>query len=336
MPRKKESRWETFIASDGKPVDFPTNWIDILDGFKYKPKPREEFAHLKRDLQAGDMIDLWVNPKPFKNNRKVIVTEQMLELWNDIHGDELRQYVRVLSGPAGVGKSYLSYFLAARAYAEGWPILYISDAGDLDKGNEQETAMELIKRFLALKKDILTAAELDLLVSDYYATIDVSRHAIGVIFEKLLQQAEQKSLLLVDEHGELFQRTPTIPEQYKSLYHLQSLSLRRFSQLLCNFHWNCTCQPRWIITGYQGKSKGPHQLRTTRAVSSSLPSTMSKPKYLKWTLNKSPEKEHDFLYKVKWKGYGEEMKNPHLLAKKGNYCRGAHRIQNPKRRKSKE
>ncbi|KAG0285783.1 hypothetical protein BGZ96_010027 [Linnemannia gamsii] len=66
----------------------------------------------------------------------------MLELWEDMRGDQEFTYRRVLSGSMGVGKSYLSYFLASKAYSEGWLVLYMSDAGLLDKNKQDESALE--------------------------------------------------------------------------------------------------------------------------------------------------------------------------------------------------
>ncbi|KAG0065305.1 hypothetical protein BGZ92_005591, partial [Podila epicladia] len=186
------------------------------------------FGHLKDDLRAGDAIimpSMGQSPKDFElhgQGRKLFVTEQMLELWEDMRGDNERTYRRVLSCPMGVGKSYLSYFLAAKAYAEGWLVLYISDAGLLDGDDENESALEVFKRFLALNKDILTGAELDMLVNKYNGTLDISRKAIWVIFRTLLMSMDRKTLLLVDEHGKLCEKEPYVSEKFKSLNPLLS------------------------------------------------------------------------------------------------------------------
>ena len=94
----------------------------------------------------------------------------------------------------GVGRSYLSYFLAARPYTEGWFTLYISDAGVLETRTEEKSAMELVKRFLALNKYILSVAELEMLVNDYNGKYDISINATSVIFGTLLSQRERISL----------------------------------------------------------------------------------------------------------------------------------------------
>ncbi|KAF9176185.1 hypothetical protein BGZ50_001478, partial [Haplosporangium sp. Z 11] len=180
------------------------------------------------ELKAGQAIiipSMGQSPKhfgPHGQDHTLFVTEQMLELWEDMRGDKKHTYRRVLSGPMGVGKSYLSYFLAARAYAEGWLVLYISDAGVLDKDEENESALELVKRFLAINKNILTAAELENLVNNYDGTRNISRNALSVIFDTLLKTQERKMLLLVDEHGKLFQREPYVPVKFASLNPLSS------------------------------------------------------------------------------------------------------------------
>ncbi|KAF9943611.1 hypothetical protein BGZ70_005716, partial [Mortierella alpina] len=146
----------------------------------------------------------------------------MLELWEDMRGDQEFTYRRVLSGPMGVGKSYLSYFLAARAYAEGWLVLYLSDAEVLDKNTQDESALQVVKRFLAMNKDILTGAELEILVRDYNGRGDILTDAASLIFQDLLMSRDRKTLLLVDEHGKLFEKEPYVPDKFKSLVPLKS------------------------------------------------------------------------------------------------------------------
>ncbi|KAG0354095.1 hypothetical protein BG005_006764, partial [Podila minutissima] len=222
--------WKQYTASDGKTIDLPPLWIDILASNEFAPAPRTAFNHLKNenDLRAGVAINvpnLGQIPKEsglHGQGHNLFVTEQMLELWEDMRGDKDRAYRRVLSGPMGVGKSYLSYFLAAKAYAEGWLVLYISDAGVLDTNAENESELEVIKRFLALNQDILTGAELEMLVNDYDGTYNISTDATSVIFGTLLKTSDRKTLLLVDEHEKLFRKKPYIPDKFTSLNPLQS------------------------------------------------------------------------------------------------------------------
>ncbi|KAF9988390.1 hypothetical protein BGZ65_006178 [Modicella reniformis] len=139
----------------------------------------------------------------------------------------------------GVGKSYISYFLAARAYAEGWSVLYIADAGVLDTQNQDESAMSVVEIFLAQNKDILTAKELNALVEDYNGNYNISIDAISVIFGTLLKEQERKVLLIVDEHGKLFEGKLPLPEKLKSLNPLQSFHCNRalfFQNIVKSYH----------------------------------------------------------------------------------------------------
>ncbi|KAF9370020.1 hypothetical protein CPB97_003085 [Podila verticillata] len=239
--------WKEYTAFDGTIVHLPPLLIDILASNEFAAEPRTAFDHLKDDinLQAGHAINmpsLGQTPKHFVDgdiNHRFFITVQMLELWDEMRHDTRTTYRRVLSGPMGVSKSYLSYFLAAKAYVEKWLVLYISDAGLLDRDDENESALLLVKRFLALNKDILTGIELKMLVNDYDGTRDISRNALSVIFGTLLMTRERKTLLLVDEHGKLFQRDPYVPEKFKSLNPLSS------------YHWwgEDTNGSRLIFTG---------------------------------------------------------------------------------------
>ncbi|KAG0198791.1 hypothetical protein BGX33_012070 [Mortierella sp. NVP41] len=232
LPANKKIRitegWRRYTASDGKVVDLPPSWIDILANTEFEPEPRAAFDHLKDDLRAGDAItvpSMGQTPKEFGRHgqgRRLFVTEQMLELWEDMRGDQEFTYRRVLSGPMGVGKSYLSYFLAARAYAEGWLVLYLSDAGVLEQNKQDESALQVVKRFLAMNKDILTGTELEILVRDYNGTGDILTDAASLIFGTLLKSWDRKTLLLVDEHGKLFEKEPYVPDKFKSLVPLKS------------------------------------------------------------------------------------------------------------------
>ncbi|KAG0271415.1 hypothetical protein BGZ95_000771 [Linnemannia exigua] len=234
LPQKKkiriEENWRPFTASDGTPVDLPPSWIDILANPEFVPEPRAAFAHLKNDLRTGDAIivpSMGQVPKEFGSHGRgqtLFVSEQMLELWEEMRGNQELTYRRVLSGPMGVGKSYLSYFLAAKAYAEGWLVLYISDAKVLDMNKQDEAALEVVTRFLAMNKDILTGAEFEMLVRNYNGTDDISTRAVSAIFRELLKSQDRKTLLLVDEHGKLFEKEPYVPDKFKSLVPLSSFN----------------------------------------------------------------------------------------------------------------
>ncbi|KAF9898938.1 hypothetical protein BX616_003433 [Lobosporangium transversale] len=206
-------------------VTLPPSWIAMLEDSRYLPKPRNEFEHLKDDLKAGSWVDipsLGQVPKGYRVS-EILVTHQMLELWNEMEEEQRCVYRRVLSGPMGIGKSFLSYFLTARAYAEGWLTLYISDAGTLDTSEKADSYMEVIERFLVMNKDVLTAAELETLVSGYGVQGGIWNTAIIRVFNMLMQK-ERKTLTIIDEHGKLFRFDKPVPEKFKSLKPLMDLS----------------------------------------------------------------------------------------------------------------
>ncbi|KAG0346479.1 hypothetical protein BG004_001646 [Podila humilis] len=232
-PQKKKTRiaeeWRPFTASDGGQVELPASWIDFLANTEFAPEPRAAFAHLRNNLRPGNAITILrmgQSPNYFEIHglgQTLFVTEQMLELWKDISGDKGKTYKRILSGPRGIGKSYLSHFLAARAYAEGWLMLYIEDAGVLNSRTEVMSSQSVVQRFLAFNKDILTTAELRKLVDGYDGTINISTHAISRIFEDFLKSTRRKTLLLVDEHWKLFEKSPFVPDKFVSLGPLSRL-----------------------------------------------------------------------------------------------------------------
>ncbi|KAF9420713.1 hypothetical protein BGZ76_004056 [Entomortierella beljakovae] len=138
-----QESWESYVASDGISVALPSAWISIPSGKELQPSPRKEFSHLKGGLKPGDKVtipSIGQLPKDFGTyNSDILITEQMLELWDEMQERQRIAYRRVLSGPMGVGKSFLSYFLAARAYAEGWMTHYIADEGVLDKESRDDS-----------------------------------------------------------------------------------------------------------------------------------------------------------------------------------------------------
>jgi hypothetical protein len=50
---------------------------------------------------------------------------------------------------SGIGKSYLALFLAAKAYAEGWLLLYVLDANKLAINNSADIAWAICEHFFA-------------------------------------------------------------------------------------------------------------------------------------------------------------------------------------------
>ncbi|KAG0378734.1 hypothetical protein BGX24_002966 [Mortierella sp. AD032] len=166
LPASKKIRltegWKQSTASDGTAVALPPSWIDILASTDFVPEPRAAFNHLKKDLQAGDSIlvpSMGQTPKDFERHgldHRFFITEQMLGLWEDMRGDQKLTYRHPVRSNG--------------AYAEGWLVLYLSDTKVLDRDDENESALALVKRFLALNKDILTGAEMEMLIHMYNGT----------------------------------------------------------------------------------------------------------------------------------------------------------------------
>ncbi|ORZ12933.1 hypothetical protein BCR41DRAFT_98142 [Lobosporangium transversale] len=109
-----EEGWREYRASDGKMVTLPPSWIAMLENPEDPPDPRNKFNHLKAVIRLViefDIPSLGRRPKQFKKyNSEFMITDQMLELWKEISAEQIFSYQRVLSGPMGVGKSYLFLF----------------------------------------------------------------------------------------------------------------------------------------------------------------------------------------------------------------------------------
>ncbi|KAF9917249.1 hypothetical protein BX616_001585 [Lobosporangium transversale] len=105
----------------------------MLESNDFKPKPRTDFSTLLK-VEAGDQItamNLGQTPKSFGEGyqgHEFFVTEQMMDLWKELTSKSRRPKQKCISGPTGVEKSHIAWFLAAKAYAHGWPVLYIADA----------------------------------------------------------------------------------------------------------------------------------------------------------------------------------------------------------------
>ncbi|KAF9178600.1 hypothetical protein BGZ49_005302, partial [Haplosporangium sp. Z 27] len=162
---RKQNPWKEYQAVDG-PVDLPPALISLIDNCDiFKPEPRDKFKQELDGKKTGDLItlpSLGQEPKEYREGfqgSSFFITEQMMDLWRRFSKDSDHSIKKLLAGPMGVGKSYLAIFLAARAYAEGWPVLYVSDAGELVKESSSGTGKQICGRFFALNKDILTVAD---------------------------------------------------------------------------------------------------------------------------------------------------------------------------------
>ncbi|RHZ75616.1 hypothetical protein Glove_212g191 [Diversispora epigaea] len=223
-----EQGWKSYTASDGHSVKLPSQIIDILESDKFVPDKRIDFQNAFQNLSACQSIilpHLGQKPKYFAEGyqgKALLVTKQMIDIWDKLSADSDRSIKRVLLGPMGIGKSYITYFLAAKAYAEGWLMLYIADASELCLNTSEEAGKVICEYFLALNKDILTGAEFELLIKNKNVDCSFSNVAESILGD-LLKQVDQKTLLIIDEHGVLFEKDP-VPERLHILKPLMNLT----------------------------------------------------------------------------------------------------------------
>jgi hypothetical protein len=148
----------------------------------------------------------------------------MIDICDDLSKDTGNAIKFILSGPMGVGKSYISYFLASKAYAEGWIVLYIADASDLDTETSVHAGVVICEYFFALNKDILTVTDLENIVQ----LVDYRFNEVEVVVAesifKLLKTSVLKTLLIVDEHGALFEQNTPVPARLPVLAPLMNLN----------------------------------------------------------------------------------------------------------------
>ncbi|RIA79843.1 hypothetical protein C1645_839802 [Glomus cerebriforme] len=237
IKKRRIDNWVEYTTKDGL-VELPPILSTMLASKKFRPAPRNEFEKLLKDVQFGQNIilpSLGQEPKNYGENyqgKSLLITEQMIEIWNMLASDRDSSTKRVLSGPVGVGKSYLALFLAAKAYAEGWLLLYVSDANKLAKPDDAEIAKEICICFLALNNDILTKDYFNQLMSLLSRSEEneekVMQRVASNIMDDLLKQLEEKTLLVIDEHDKLFESDPPVP--LKQNYYTHYLdSTQRYS-----------------------------------------------------------------------------------------------------------
>ncbi|KAF9179752.1 hypothetical protein BGZ49_005118, partial [Haplosporangium sp. Z 27] len=194
----------------GKQALLPRFLVDMLRDNSHIPDPRHDFSELL-NVKEGDQIkarSLGQAPKFFARGvqgNEFIISEQMMELWTMLDNDDGFSITKCLSGPMGVGKSYIAWFLAAKAYSHGWPVLYIPDAGDLQEcTTKKQAAIIICQRFISLNKDILTLDELASMVKYEDKDMSLEEVAARYVLKNLLQQERRKTLFIIDEHGALF------------------------------------------------------------------------------------------------------------------------------------
>ncbi|KAF9434215.1 hypothetical protein BGZ76_008368 [Entomortierella beljakovae] len=77
------------------------------------------------NVRVGDQVaakSLVQQPKFFEEgfqDKEFVISEQMMKSWELLNGESGTSIKGCLSGLKGVGKSYITWFLAAKAYAHG-------------------------------------------------------------------------------------------------------------------------------------------------------------------------------------------------------------------------
>ena len=150
--RRLEEGWADYTATDDQSVDMPPSLIHMLNDNKFVSEPRSNFLNTLQNAQPGQLITmpgLGACPKGFGEGypqNSILVTEQMIEMWQVLSGNQQRSIKRVLSGPIGVGKSYLALFLVAKAFLRIGPCFIL-----------QMPAYLTSHRFSSVNRDILAA-----------------------------------------------------------------------------------------------------------------------------------------------------------------------------------
>ncbi|CAI2164688.1 12967_t:CDS:1 [Funneliformis geosporum] len=206
----------------------------MLTDTQFKPDSRPEFTQMLNSIRAGSQItikNLGQQPKNFTEGyqgEQFFITKQMMDIWEEFDADSKHSIKKVLSGPVGVGKSYIAWFLAANAYANSWLTLYVADASELDTYDERKTVKQICQRFFALNKDILTSTDFELLLEfvNYYDqdTDNIIGTCFSTIFAELLKTISRKTLLIIDDHGALFDGEIPVPDRLPSLAPLKYLT----------------------------------------------------------------------------------------------------------------
>src|SRR6185369_2546394 len=93
---------------------------------------------------------------------------------------------------------------------------------DINKPTEKMSSEEILHHFLSINKDILTTAELRELVNHKDRSKALVVSCAATIFGHLLKCETHKTLLVIDEHGILFNNDPS-PVQFPVLYPLMDL-----------------------------------------------------------------------------------------------------------------
>ena len=142
---------------------------------------------------TGSFAQVFDAPKDLDLESSLLWTKQTEDLWLELvkppRGNTVR--AQILAGPSGIGKSHLTFLLAARAYAEGHPVLYIADAGRLySNSGVNGLLVSVMQRFLDCNGDMFSG----------------QLHNVLTWLEFMNLLDAQKAIVIIDEHGHAYRK----------------------------------------------------------------------------------------------------------------------------------
>jgi len=197
LPNRDDPRFTPLRCYDGNP---PSHFLDDLEN-TFVPLP-----------------DLLVYPKDFNPSEALISTlltpqrveilrhfAQMVHLGEPHKANDRPELGIILSGPHGVGKSFMSYILACTAYVNGCILVYIPFAGVIR--NEEACYRQFFEVILSYNAPLLasircqrdpTQTLLDL------ACQEPTEQAFDHLVEELQRATAVPVIFIMDEHNELY------------------------------------------------------------------------------------------------------------------------------------
>ncbi|KAF9970837.1 hypothetical protein BGZ65_010832, partial [Modicella reniformis] len=146
------------VDGESTPFSVKAKSTESVDDLKNIIKGKKENAF--NDVDSKDLT-LWKNVKfdlgQLQANDKMELDEPMTRL-NKVFTKQPDDTISII----------VERPPPAKAYAEGWPMLYISDAIKLVGKSDAELAGQICEPFFALNRDILTTADLKKMVNKLF------------------------------------------------------------------------------------------------------------------------------------------------------------------------
>ncbi len=210
---------------------------------------RAAFSNALGEAVVGSLIDLadlslGTDPKHFAA-ANFIWTSQVDKFWNEVQGHVQAQKPRqaaklIASGPPGMGKSYIAWGLAAKAFASGYAVFYLADSPNWFKENWFDGELTSADRLCSMTK-LLFDFNWDIISSSDDHLGFVHQHGQNWSFKLLYKLFNRlRCVILLDEHGKLYK------EAKKSLSDLDFSQFERFFRLQ---EWDAYPQVSIVVSG---------------------------------------------------------------------------------------